>query len=159
VLNTCTTNWSTNLTFLVDGSGGITSFGEAKLQSPVSCTPHPLSGNTTREVLKVEGQKDNGGFHLRLGVASFEPAVSADLGGFALLISESICPSVRRTLDIPITGANVAERGLTGQITMGCAGSARDVLSADSQIKLTLGFSCADIPSSEKETDAGKLCQ
>ena len=151
VLNTCFTNWRFSVFFVVYPSGKVAGHGFGATQTPLSCSPHQLPNSslvTTGEEVSVAGTKDSKQFSLRFGVTKVTPDPSGDDGGVLLLFTTGACPSVARTVGIPIQpGATSWTYQTTdqGQLT-GCAGSGKDVVQMSSDWEIEHDFDCADVP-------------
>jgi hypothetical protein len=158
-VNTCETNWETNFLFTIDPVGNISGIGYADLTDGPTCSPHPISGNTTHMTISVSGRKDDSAIYLNVGVSEFEPMPSADFGGYILLNSNGACPPVAQSIEIPMTSPTTAQAQLNLNATMtGCAGSMGDQMSNQSQADLHFDFICSDNPFNPSDPEA-QICK
>lgn len=160
IVNTCNTDWETDLDFAVDPVGDVLGSGSATLSAPRACSPHNnLVANTQSMVITVEGRKGSSAFDLLLGASSFEPAASGDFGGYSLLFNDGTCPSKRRSLSVPFSDPNAAEAQLNLTATLtGCGGSTDDVTSNQSLVKLRYRFKCSEVPADLNDPTVKQLC-
>lgn len=152
VLNTCFTNWRYSVFYVLRPDGTLQGLGSGATQTPLSCTPHALPNGslvTTGEEISADGTQDNQAINLRLGVKSITPNPSGDNGGVVLLFNTGACPAVRRTIQIPIDSSSPSKFQFSlsdqGQLT-GCAGSAKDVVQAESVFEVERDFDCGNVP-------------
>ncbi len=159
LVDTCKTDWNTELVFTVNPSGTISGVGGADLTAGPQCTPLARPGNTTYMLLSVDGLKDAKAISLKLGVSEIQPMPSGDFGGYALLDTNGACPPVMQALTVPMTGAGAAhvELDLSAVMT-GCAGSKDDRMSNQSQVSLELIGKCIDNPFGPNDPNA-KICE
>ena len=162
LVNTCNTNWETDLDFAVDPVGAVLGSGRATLTAPRVCSPHnnQASINTEAMVITVEGRKESSAFDLLLGASTFEPAASGDFGGYFLLFNAGSCPTQRHSLSIPFSDPTDAQTqiNLTATLT-GCAGSANYVMSNQSLVKLRYRFKCSEVPANPNDPAIDQLCK
>jgi hypothetical protein len=158
-VNSCTSDWTTTLYFVVQSDGKLHGTGEADLSAPASCTPHPFSGNTEKQILSLDGNADQSSIQFKISEVDFTPNPSGDFGGYASLTMEVVCKGVQRNLVIPLTGSDAAnvQLSFSGDMT-GCAGSTSDVMISDNQIKLNKIGDCVDLPADIKSQPQAKLC-
>lgn len=161
IVNTCNTDWVTDLDFAVDPVGDVLGTGQATLSPARTCSPkNNLVANTQSMVITVEGKKGTSAFDLLLGASTFEPAASGDFGGYSLLFNDGTCPSQRRRLSIPFSDPTTAEAQLNLSATMtGCGGSSGDVMSNQSLAKLLYRFKCSQVPADLNDPAIEQLCQ
>ncbi len=161
-VNLCTTDWLTNLTFVVDATGKVAGHAEGKLTSPRQCTPkNNLVPNLDAYQLALSGQATPGGLELGLRITSFSPGLPAgEFGGYVLLLSKGPCPGVPHTFQVPMTSATTAQATLNySDATMGCGGSKDDVFKSDNLVKLTFLAPCSRLPSNLNDPEIAQLCQ
>jgi hypothetical protein len=161
VVNTCNTNWLTDLEFAVDATGEVAGTGQAMLAEPRDCSPRAdLVANAAEMAISIQGWKDSSGFHLNLTGSESKPSPSADFGGYVLLLHDGVCPPKSRTIAVPLMVASSAEAqiNLSGVLT-GCGGSKDDTMNNRSLVKLEFRFKCSDIPADQGDTALEKLCQ
>jgi hypothetical protein len=160
VVNSCTTDWITDLDFAIDSSGNLNGTGKAKLSPARNCTPlNNLVENTSAMMISIRGRKDSSTIYLQLGIISHQPTSSGDFGGYILLNSSGTCPSVAQTIQAPLTSPSTAEAQLNLSATMtGCGGSKDDVMSNQSLIKLQYRFRCSELPADINDPLLEQLC-
>ncbi len=158
-VNNCTSDWTTTLYFVIKADEKLHGTGEAALSAPARCTPHPVSVNTEKQTLSLDGNADQNSINLKIGVIDFSPNPSGDFGGYASLVSEAPCQGKLRNLVIPMTGSDAASAQLSLSADMtGCAGSTNDVMTSENQIMLNKIGDCADLPADVKSQPEAKLC-
>lgn len=161
LVNTCMTNWVTDLDFAVDSAGSVAGTGQASLSAPRTCSLHSdLAANTQGATIPVEGRKDSAAFQINLALTAAKPFPSGDFGGYILLFNNGTCPAKRQTIMVPLTGPSAAEAqlNLTGVLT-GCGGSKDDIMSNQSLVKLQFRFKCSDVPADMNDPTLKQLCQ
>jgi hypothetical protein len=160
LLNTCNTNWVTDLDVAVDSAGNLTGTGRAALAEARSCTSHSnLVANTAEMALSIQGQKDSTAFHLNLTGAGIKPSPSGDFGGYALLFGNQACPPQRRTIEVPLTADSTAETQLDlSSVMTGCGGSRDDTVHNLSLVKFRFRFLCSDLPADLNDPTLRSLC-
>lgn len=156
LLNTCFTNWRYSLFYVVAPNGTIKGHGYGVTQTPLNCTPHPLPNSNlvlTEEEVLVNGTQDSKTLKLQLGVASIKPNPSGDNGGVVLLFNNGACPPDSRTIEIPVNGQTRLVYRINDFVQMtGCAGSAKDIMQADSLFEVERDFDCANVPPNFDQT-------
>jgi len=160
LVNTCQTKWNTLFAFVIDAVGDISGIGSADLTEGPTCSPHPVSGNTTHMVLSIDGRKDQTAVYLSFKVAQIEPYPSGDFGGYSLINTNGACPPTMQSLTIPLTSSTTAQAQLDLNATMtGCAGSKDDQMSNQSQVNLEYtGKKCSDNPFDPSDP-AATICE
>jgi hypothetical protein len=161
VVNTCKTDWITDLDFAVDTAGNLAGQGQVSLANPRECSPNNnLVPNTSGMTVSLYGDKGSAAININLKFSGFQPSPSADFGGYMLLASDGTCPGNSRTIKVPLTGNGSAEAQLDlGAVMSGCGGSSSDVMSNQSLVKLTYRFRCSELPADENDPILKELCQ
>jgi hypothetical protein len=159
-VNSCTTDWITDLDFVMDSAGTLTGTGKATLSPARTCMPlNDMAENTSEMTISIAGYKVDSTFNLQLGATSFQPPSSGDFGGYLLLIASGTCPSNKHMIQVPLTSATTAEAQLNLNATMtGCAGSGDDVMSNRSLVKLQFIFKCSELPANNNDPALEQLC-
>jgi hypothetical protein len=158
----CSTDWVTDLTFVVDPTGGVSGHAEGALMPPRQCNvTKNLVPNLTAYKFAVSGQKTQSGFDLGLQMLSFSPGPPAgESGGYILLIAKGPCPGVPHTFQVPMTSAKTAEATLNySDATLGCGGSKDDIFKSDNLVKLNFFAECSQRPTDLNDPQIDKLCQ
>ncbi len=160
VVNTCTTNWITDFDLAVDTSGNVRGVGKATLSEPRICSlDSDLVPNTQAMSASLTGLKRTDEFDLRLDVSDFEPAAAGEFGGYTLLLRDGACPGNPHDISVPFSGAGAAEAQLDLKGTMtGCGGSASDVMSNQSLVKIQYLFKCSELPADSADPILNQLC-
>ncbi len=159
-VNSCTTDWITDLDFIIDSAGTLAGTGKATLSPARTCAPlNNLVENTSEMTISIQGYKDNSTMNLQLGVASLQPPSSGDFGGYSLLMTTGTCPADKHVIQVPLTRATSADAQLNLNATMtGCGGSKDDVMSNQSLVKLHYRFKCSELPADNNDPVLEQLC-
>lgn len=161
LVNTCETDWITDLDFAIDPTGELIGSGQATISPARTCTPvNNLMANISAMTLSVQGHKDSTSLFLNLGITDRQPASSGDFGGYILLNNSGTCPSFPSTIQVPLKSPTTAETNLNLSATMtGCGGSGEDKMSNQSLVKLQYKFKCSEVPVDLNDPVIQKLCQ
>jgi len=162
LVNSCETDWVTDITMVVDSSDHVTGDAEGSLMSPRTCTAATnLVPNLTGYTLRVDGAKTDKGFNIQLTNVSKTPGSPAgEFGGYSLLFSHASCNGLPRDLQIPLNNMTTAEATLTfTEVMAGCGGSKDDIMSSTNLLKFSYSFDCKDRPSDLNDPEINKLCQ
>jgi hypothetical protein len=161
IVNTCNTNWITDLDFAVDSAGDVSGTGDAKLAGARTCSPQSnLVANTSEMSLSIHGQKDSTAFTLYLALTRAQPSPSADFGGYMLLMNNGTCPAAAKSVQVPLTGISTAQANLDlSGVLSGCGGSTNDIMNNTSLVRLQFRFKCSDIPADMNDPALKQLCQ
>lgn len=161
VVNSCTTNWLTDLDLAVDFVGDVYGLGQSTLSAPRSCTRSSnLVANTSEVSISINGRKDSSAFFLDLAQTAFKPMPSGDFGGYILLSIDGTCPGQRKSIQVKSTSSTTAEAQLDLTATMtGCGGSKDDIMTNQSLVKLQYLFKCSQLPADTANSTQMQLCQ
>jgi len=162
LVNSCKTDWVTDLTMVVDSSGHMTGDAEGRLITPRTCTAATnLVPNLTGFTLKVDGTKKDLGFEIQLTYVSKTPGSPAgEFGGYTLLFVHAPCDSKPRNLPIPLTSSTTAEANISySEVMTGCGGSKDDIMASTNLFKFAYSFDCKNRPSDLNDPEIIKLCQ
>jgi hypothetical protein len=161
LVNTCLTDWITEIDLAVDAVGDVRGTGKATLSGPRSCSPQSnLVENTSEMDLSASGRKDNTAFHLAFSMLSVTPMPSGEFGGYDLLLSDGKCPPTAASSTIPLTSGTAAQASLSLRgVPTGCGGSTDDIMTSDSLVNLEYRFKCSDLPADMNDPALEALCQ
>jgi hypothetical protein len=162
VLNTCTTDWVTDVTMLVDSSGHVTGDARGSLMTPRHCTlVTNLEPNLTGYTLKVGGVKTDKEFNIQFTLVSSTPAPPAgEFGGYSLLFAHASCDFSPRMIPVTLTSPTTAGASpLYSEVMTGCGGSKDDIMSSENSIEFSHSFDCKNKPSDLNDPEINKLCQ
>ena len=142
--NTCSTNWSVTALFVVTPGGNVEGKGDAKLVT-AACSPIPDSAHYQLQTMQftIRGSANSDAMDIQLVYTDGGPVGTLESGGMMLLFNSGTCPPTDRPLHLPAPSSTAApiSSNLSGQMT-GCAGSAKDTLTASNVVTLTYGDAC-----------------
>ena len=160
-VNFCATQWTTDLTFVVNSAGNMSGHAEATLAAPRQCTNNNIVGNVSSYTFDISGQKTTSGFNIGFKITSVSPGPpDGEFGGYVLLMQEGPCLATPHDIQVPLTDDKTAEATLNYPgAKFGCGGSKDDILKSNNLVKLNYLAECSNIPASLNDPVIDRLCQ
>lgn len=160
-VNFCTTQWTTDLTFVVNSAGNVSGHAEATLAAPRQCTNNNIVGNVTSYTFDISGQKTTSSFNIGFKITSVSPGPpDGEFGGYVLLMQEGPCLATPHDIQVALTDDKTAEANLNyPDAKFDCGGSKDDILKSDNLVKLNYLADCNNRPASLNDPVIDNLCQ